>query len=51
MTLAEDAQSRLVFYANAKNLLNQTIRQSVSYLRNIAPQQGRGFEFGMRAEF
>ncbi len=51
MTLVEDAQSRLVFYANAKNLLNQTIRQSVSYLRNIAPQQGRGFEFGVRAEF
>jgi len=51
MTLVEDAQSRLVFYANAKNLLNQSIRQSVSYLRNIAPQQGRGFEFGVRAEF
>jgi iron complex outermembrane receptor protein len=51
MTVVEDSHSRLVFYANARNILDQTIRQSTSYLRNIAPRPGRGFDLGVRVEF
>ena len=49
--ISEQESSKFVVFAKANNLLDQTIRQSVSYLRNIAPAAGRGFEIGIRAEF
>lgn len=38
-------------FAKGNNLLNQEMRSSVSFLRNFAPDPGRGFVFGLRASF
>lgn len=38
-------------FAKGHNLLNEEIRNSVSFLRNFAPEPGRSFVFGMRASF
>lgn len=38
-------------FAKASNLLNDEIRNSVSFLRNFAPEPGRSFIFGARATF
>jgi len=41
----------LLLYVKGNNLLNQEIRNSVSFLRNFAPEPGRGFEVGLRIDF
>ncbi len=41
----------MLLFVKANNLLDQDIRQSVSYLRNSAPEAGRGVEMGLRIEF
>lgn len=41
----------LWFFAKGYNLLNEEIRNSVSFLRNFAPEPGRSFIFGVRATF
>jgi iron complex outermembrane receptor protein len=41
----------LMLYVKGNNLLNQEIRNSVSFLRNFAPEAGRGFEVGLRVDF
>ena len=41
----------LWLYAKGHNLLNEEIRNSVSFLRNFAPEPGRSFIFGLRATF
>lgn len=38
-------------FARGRNLLNENIRNSVSFLRNFAPEPGRGAEVGLRFEF
>lgn len=38
-------------FAKGHNLLNEEIRNSVSFLRNFAPEPGRSFIFGLRATF
>lgn len=44
-----DAQ--LMVFAKGSNLLNQNIRNSTSYLRNFAPEPGRGAEIGIRVSY
>jgi len=39
------------FFVKGSNLLNQEIRNSVSFLRNYAPEPGRSFVLGFRASF
>ncbi len=41
----------MLLFVKANNLLDQNIRHSVSYLRNSAPEAGRGAEMGLRLEF
>ncbi len=41
----------VLLFVKANNLLDQDIRNSVSYLRNIAPQASRGVELGIRVAF
>ena len=41
----------LWLFAKASNLLNDEIRNSVSFLRNFAPEPGRSFILGVRATF
>ena len=41
----------LWLFAKAHNLLDEEIRNSVSFLRNFAPEPGRSFVFGLRASF
>ena len=41
----------MLLFVKANNLLDQDIRHSVSYLRNTAPEAGRGAEMGLRIEF
>jgi len=41
----------MLLFAKASNLLDQDIRHSVSYLRQSAPEAGRGIEMGLRIEF
>ncbi len=38
-------------FVNASNLLDEDIRQSVSFLRSFAPQIGRNFEIGIALDF
>ena len=38
-------------FARGRNLLNEDIRNSTSYLKDQAPQIGRNFVFGIRAAF
>jgi iron complex outermembrane receptor protein len=47
---ALDAAKLLVF-AQGNNLLNENIRNSTSYLRNFAPEPGRGAEVGIRVSY
>ncbi|MGH8547145.1 MAG: TonB-dependent receptor [Methylococcales bacterium] len=42
---------RLMLFAKGSNLLNQNIRNSTSYLRNFAPEPGRGAEAGLRFSY
>jgi iron complex outermembrane receptor protein len=41
----------VLLFANAKNLLDENIRNSTSYLRNFAPEPGRGAELGIRVSY
>jgi iron complex outermembrane recepter protein len=41
----------LMVFAKGNNLLNQNIRNSTSYLRNFAPEAGRGAEVGFRLSY
>lgn len=43
--------SEILLYAKAKNLLNENIRNSTSYLRNFAPEPGRSAEIGIRISY
>jgi iron complex outermembrane receptor protein len=40
-----------MLFANAKNLTNENIRNSTSYLRNFAPDAGRSGEVGIRVSY
>jgi iron complex outermembrane receptor protein len=42
---------RLTAFLRGDNLLNQEIRNSVSFLRNFAPEPGRSIEIGLRGSF
>jgi len=41
----------VMVFAKANNLLNENIRNSTSYLRNFAPEPGRGAEIGFRVSY
>jgi iron complex outermembrane recepter protein len=41
----------VLLFAKGKNLLNENIRNSTSYLRNFAPEPGRSAEFGIRISY
>jgi iron complex outermembrane receptor protein len=43
--------SEVLLFAKGKNLLNETIRNSTSYLRNFSPEPGRSAELGIRINF
>jgi iron complex outermembrane receptor protein len=44
-------ESQILLYLKGNNLLNENIRNSVSYLRNFAPEPGRGVQLGIRISF
>ena len=44
-------RSSLLLFVKGSNLLNQEIRNSTSYLRNLSPEAGRGVEIGLRTVF
>ncbi len=41
----------VMVFAKANNLLNENIRNATSYLRNFAPEPGRGAEIGFRVSY
>ncbi len=41
----------VMVFAKANNLSNENIRNSTSYLRNYAPEPGRGIEIGFRLSY
>ncbi len=41
----------VMVFAKANNLLDENIRNSTSYLRNFAPEPGRGAEIGFRVHY
>ncbi|MDD5577853.1 MAG: TonB-dependent receptor [Methylobacter sp.] len=43
--------AKLMLFAKGNNLLDQNIRNSTSYLRNFAPEAGRGAEIGIRISY
>jgi len=43
--------AKLMLFAKGNNLLDQNIRNSTSYLRNFAPEAGRGAEIGFRLSY
>ena len=43
--------SKIMLFLKGNNLLNENIRNSVSYLRNFAPEPGRGAELGIRISY
>lgn len=43
--------AEMILFAKANNLLNENIRNSVSYLRNFSPEQGRSAQVGIRITF
>ncbi|MCX7067954.1 MAG: TonB-dependent receptor [Methylococcales bacterium] len=49
--IATVAEADIMLFANAKNLLNENIRNSTSYLRNFAPDAGRSAEVGIRVSY
>ncbi len=49
--IAHFAQSDILLFAKGKNLLDENIRSSVSYLRNFAPDAGRSAEVGIRVSY
>jgi len=49
--LAAADYAELMVFVRGRNLLNETVRNATSYLRNIAPEPGRAGEFGIRIDF
>ena len=49
ITTYKDAE--LMVFAKGNNLLDENIRNSTSYLRNFAPEAGRGAEIGFRVSY
>ncbi len=49
--IASFHNSKVLLFANGKNLLNENIRNSTSYLRNFAPDAGRSAELGIRISY
>ncbi len=49
--IAHFHNSKILLFANAKNILNETIRNSTSYLRNFAPDAARSAEVGIRVSY
>ena len=49
--LATFHQSEVQLFATGKNMLNENIRNSTSYLRNFAPDPGRSAEIGIRVSY
>jgi len=45
--LANLGKAEVMLFANGKNLLDENIRNSTSYLRNFAPEPGRSAELGV----
>ena len=43
--------ANLMLFAKGNNLLDQNIRNATSYLRNFAPEAGRGAEIGFRIAY
>jgi iron complex outermembrane recepter protein len=43
--------AELMLFAKGNNLLDENIRNSTSYLRNFAPEAGRGAEIGFRVSY
>jgi iron complex outermembrane receptor protein len=43
--------SSIMLYLKGNNLLNENIRNSVSYLRNFAPEPGRGAQLGIHINY
>ena len=43
--------SQLLFYLRGNNLLDQDIRNSTSYLKNFAPEPGRGVQLGFQLSY
>ncbi|MDD5632523.1 MAG: TonB-dependent receptor [Methylococcales bacterium] len=50
-SLATFHDSELMLFAAGKNMLNENIRNSTSYLRNFAPEPGRSAEIGIRLSY
>jgi iron complex outermembrane receptor protein len=44
-------QAEVLLFAKGNNLFNENIRNSASYLRNFAPEPGRGAEAGIRVGY
>jgi len=49
--LASFGDSEVLLFAKGKNILNENIRNSTSYLRNFAPEPGRSAELGIRVSY
>lgn len=49
--IAAIEQAEVLLFAKGSNLLNENIRNSTSYLRNFAPEPGRGAEVGVRVSY
>ena len=49
--LATFHDSEVMLFARGKNMLNENIRNSTSYLRNFAPEPGRSAEIGIRLNY
>jgi iron complex outermembrane receptor protein len=49
--IASISDADIMVFANGKNLLNENIRNSTSYLRNFAPEAGRSGEVGIRVSY
>lgn len=45
------ADSKLLFFLKGNNLLDQNIRNSTSYLKNFAPEPGRGVQVGFQISY
>lgn len=45
------ADSKLLFYLKGNNLLDQDMRMSTSYLKNFAPEPGRGVQLGFQISY
>lgn len=49
--IAAYKDTEMMLFAKANNLLDENIRNSTSYLRNFAPEPGRGAEIGFRVSY